>query len=219
MTQSVKRAMVLVLDSFGIGASKDAAAFGDEGANTLLSIASYRAQGHCEQGRQGKLHLPHLQSLGLDLACELSCGQRPPLSNFSGSRIGVWGFAREQSTAKDTTSGHWEMMGLPVLFDWGFFSDKQQSFPDALLTELIQQAGLPGILGNCHESGTAIIQRLGMEHMATGQPICYTSADRVFQIAYHESVFSPQRAADRPISYTRRACVSGLTLSVPLKPW
>ena len=192
----MKRAMVLVLDSFGIGASEDAGKFGDEGANTLLSIARECAAGRCEDGRSGKLNLPNLQSLGLGAACTLSCGDEVPFATDVRTDGGAWGFAAELSTAKDTTSGHWEMMGVPVLFDWGYFRDRENSFPTALIDALVEKADLSGVLGNCIASGTDIIKRLGEEHLATGKPICYTSADSVFQIAYHESVWSKARAEE-----------------------
>src|SRR6185436_8805506 len=94
---------------------------------------------------------------------------------------GAYGYAREISSGKDTPSGHWEIAGVPVLFDWGYFRDRTNAFPAALLERLVAIAGLPGVLGNCHASGTEIIARLGEEHVRTGRPIVYTSADSVFQ--------------------------------------
>jgi len=102
---------------------------------------------------------------------------------------GAFGHAREQSSGKDTPSGHWEMMGVPVLFDWGYFEKPVNSFPPQLLADLIERAGLPGILGNCHASGTTVLDELGEAHIRSKQPICYTSADSVMQIAAHESHF------------------------------
>ena len=102
---------------------------------------------------------------------------------------GAYGYAEELSSGKDTPSGHWEMAGVPVLFEWGYFSEKSNSFPQAFLDRLIREAELPGVLGNCHASGTTIIAELGEEHMRTGKPIVYTSADSVFQIACHEETF------------------------------
>ena len=90
---------------------------------------------------------------------------------------------------KDTPSGHWEIAGVPVLFEWGYFSDHENSFPQELLDKLVERANLPGYLGNCHSSGTVILDQLGEEHMKTGKPIFYTSADSVFQIACHEGTF------------------------------
>ena len=107
--------------------------------------------------------------------------------------IAAWGYASELSSAKDTPSGHWEIAGVPVLFDWGYFKDHENSFPQPLLDKLVERANLPGFLGNCHASGTVILEKLGEEHMKTGKPIFYTSADSVFQIAAHEGTFGLQR--------------------------
>ncbi|MCH8112511.1 MAG: phosphopentomutase [Proteobacteria bacterium] len=105
----------------------------------------------------------------------------------------AYGAAREQSRGKDTPSGHWEMTGVPVTFDWGYFSNEQPCFPAALTSALVEQADLPGLLGNRHASGTQIIEDLGAEHVASGKPIVYTSADSVFQIAAHEDSFGLER--------------------------
>ncbi|XOV79858.1 MAG: phosphopentomutase [Aestuariibacter sp.] len=190
----MNRALVIVLDSLGVGASPDADKFGDAGANTLLHIAQACAEGHCEQGRSGALHLPNLQSMGIHKACELVSQQTLPLRDSIEPHQAAFGCAASISTAKDTTSGHWEMMGVPVLFDWGYFRQPQDSFPVTLINQLIAKAQLPGILGNCIASGTEVIQRFGQQHMQTAKPICYTSADSVFQIAYHEAVISTERA-------------------------
>ena len=102
----------------------------------------------------------------------------------------------EKSSGKDTPSGHWEMAGVPVLFDWGYFTDRTNTFPPELIDRLVERAGLPGVLGNCHASGTTIIAELGDEHVRTGKPIVYTSADSVFQVAAHEEAFGLQRLYD-----------------------
>jgi len=181
------RAIILVMDSFGIGATDDAARFGDAGANTLGSIARVRAA-------EGKpLRLPNLTRLGLMRAAEESCGERPAGSGAVDEVVGAYGFAEELSSGKDTPSGHWEIAGVPVLFDWGYFRAEKNTFPLALIDKLIHRAKLPGVLGNCHASGTTIIAELGEEHMATGKPIVYTSADSVFQIACHEETFGLER--------------------------
>ncbi len=182
------RAIILVLDSFGIGATDDAPEFGDAGANTLGSIARYRVD---EAGRA--LHTPNLARLGLYHAARESAGEFPAGAQTDVDIIGAYGFAEELSSGKDTPSGHWEIAGVPVLFDWGYFTNKTDTFPQELLDQLIERAGLPGILGNCHSSGTTIIAELGEEHMRTGKPICYTSADSVFQIAAHEESFGLER--------------------------
>ena len=187
-----RRAIILVLDSLGIGASADADKFGDVGSNTLGSIARAAASGAANVGRSGPLQLPNLSRLGLGHACELSSGYFPEGMDPA-APVAAYGYARELSSGKDTPSGHWEIAGVPVLFDWGYFHNKQNSFPQALLDELVAKAGLPGYLGNCHASGTEILDRLGEEHMASGKPIFYTSADSVFQIACHEETFGLER--------------------------
>jgi phosphopentomutase len=178
------RAIILVLDSFGIGATADADKFGDVGANTLGSIARYRLD------TAGKaLRLPNLARLGLLHAARDSAGEFPAGTETDVDIIGAYGYAAELSSGKDTPSGHWEIAGVPVLFDWGYFTKRTDTFPQALLDGLVERAGLPGYLGNCHSSGTTIIAELGEEHMQSGKPIFYTSADSVFQIAAHEESF------------------------------
>jgi phosphopentomutase len=190
----MKRALLLVLDSFGIGASADAERFGDAGANTLLHIAEACARGEADNGlRHGPLHLPNLARLGLGQAALLSAGTLPPGFSADTPIDGAYGYARELSSGKDTPSGHWEMAGVPVLFEWGYFAERSNSFPPELLAALIEQGELPGILGNCHASGTTILEQLGDEHVASGKPILYTSADSVLQIAAHEEHFGLER--------------------------
>ena len=189
----MKRTIILMLDSLGVGASADAARFGDEGANTLGHIAEACANGQANNGRQGPLQLPNLTKLGLAHACAASSGIFPPGLDESITPVSAYGYAKELSSGKDTPSGHWEMAGAPVLFDWGYFSKKEESFPQELLDALVVQGNLPGYLGNCHSSGTEILDRLGEEHMKTGKPIFYTSADSVFQIAAHEGHFGLER--------------------------
>jgi phosphopentomutase len=185
------RAIILVLDSFGIGATDDADRFGDVGANTLGSIARVRAE-----SRKGPLQMPNLARLGLFHAGKESSGEFAAGVDTHVDIVGAYGYAAELSSGKDTPSGHWEIAGVPVLFDWGYFSDKTNTFPPELLDALIERADLPGVLGNCHASGTTIIAELGDEHRATGKPIVYTSADSVFQIACHEESFGLQRLYD-----------------------
>lgn len=185
------RAIILVLDSFGIGATDDAGRFGDDGADTLGSIARERvATG------EGPLRLPNLARLGLFEAARESTGVYPAGVATADSIQAAYGFAEELSSGKDTPSGHWEIAGVPVLFEWGYFRDRTNTFPKALLDELIERAGLPGVLGNCHASGTEVIAELGDEHIRTGKPIVYTSADSVFQIAAHEKAFGLERLYD-----------------------
>lgn len=186
----MSKAIVLVLDSLGIGASADAALFGDSGADTLRHIAEACARGEADGPlRRGPLSLPNLGRLGLGAAAAASGDGPLPGDWGDAAPSGAFGHAREQSSGKDTPSGHWEMMGVPVLFDWGYFEKPVNSFPPQLLADLIERAGLPGILGNCHASGTTVLDELGEAHIRSKQPICYTSADSVMQIAAHESHF------------------------------
>jgi phosphopentomutase len=175
------RAILAILDSFGIGGAPDAADFGDSGADTLGHIAANYPLG-----------LPNLDALGLGAAAKLSSGTVPPglTDSPKGGRFGV---AREVSKGKDTPSGHWELTGVPVPFEWGYFPTTIPTFPAALTDSIIAEASLPGILGNKHASGTTVIAELGEESIRTGKPICYTSADSVFQIAAHESHFGLDR--------------------------
>jgi phosphopentomutase len=179
----MKKAVILVLDSFGIGSAPDADKFGDTGANTFASIARAFANA---KGRQ--LQLPNLAALGLVKAGFAASSEIAAVADIEAPR-GAFGYAKELSSGKDTPSGHWEIAGVPVLFDWGYFHAKTNSFPEELLTELCRRTGVPGILGSCHASGTDILVKLGDEHIKTGMPICYTSADSVFQVAAHEEHF------------------------------
>jgi phosphopentomutase len=191
----MSRAFLLVMDSFGIGGAEDAAAFGDAGADTLGHIAAACAAGRGDQSglRKGALSLPNLTRLGLGAAAKASTGTLPPgLESLPGPGA-IYGYGVETSTGKDTPSGHWEIAGAPVTFAWTYFPETQPAFPLSLTEALIAQAKLPGILGNKHASGMPIIQELGLEHMRTGKPICYTSADSVFQIAAHETHFGLDR--------------------------
>ncbi|MFC3691504.1 phosphopentomutase [Chenggangzhangella methanolivorans] len=188
------RALLLVLDSVGIGGAPDAARFGDEGADTLGHIAEAAAAGSASRAglRSGPLRLPNFVALGLGEAARIATGRTPP--GLEGAATGgLWGAAEEISSGKDTPSGHWELTGAPVLFDWGYFPKTDPAFPPELIADLVAQGGLPGVLGGVHASGTAIIERLGEEHVRTGKPIVYTSADSVFQIAAHEEAFGLER--------------------------
>lgn len=187
------RAFLVVMDSVGIGGAPDADTFfngdvPDTGANTLGHIAQACAEGRAEEGRSGALSLPHLAGLGLWQAMALANGE-----DVQGMSNGCWGAATEVSRGKDTPSGHWELAGLPVPWDWHYFPDTQPAFPAELSAFVAQMAGTDGILGDCHGSGTAIIDALGQHHIETGWPICYTSADSVFQIAAHEAHFGLER--------------------------
>lgn len=188
------RAILCVLDSFGIGGAPDAADFGDEGSNTLGHIAAYCAVGKGDQAglRQGPLQIPNMDMLGLGQAAKAASGELP--TGLSGEhKAGVWAHAKEVSKGKDTPSGHWEIAGVPVPYDWGYFPETEPTFPRKLTDEFIKEANLPGILGDKHASGTVVIAELGEESIRTGKPICYTSADSVFQIAAHEEHFGLDR--------------------------
>jgi phosphopentomutase len=187
----MKRTFILMMDSFGIGAAADADKFGDVGANTLGHIAKACAAGEIE-GR-GALKLPNLNKLGLGHAGEQASGYFPAGLKKDIEVVGAYGFAQELSSGKDTPSGHWEIAGVPVLFEWGYFHDHHNSFPQELLDAIVEKAGLPGYLGNCHASGTQVLDDLGEEHMRTGKPILYTSADSVFQIACHEETYGLEK--------------------------
>jgi len=190
------RAFVFVLDSFGIGGAPDAARFGDEGADTYGHIKARCAAGGGDRDglRSGPLFLPNLDALGLDHAAALATGR--PLPAHATAAGAFFGAGTEISSGKDTPSGHWEMAGVPVTFDWGYFPDTVPTFPQALTDAMIREGGLPGILGNRHASGTAIIEELGEEHVRTGKPIVYTSVDSVIQIAAHETAFGLERLYD-----------------------
>lgn len=188
------RALLLVLDSVGIGAAPDAGSFGDAGADTVGHIAERCAAGAADNDRrEGPLRLPTLDRLGLGKACRAAAGRTPPGLSDDGPTQGRWGYGEERSRGKDTPSGHWELAGVPVDFDWGYFPRTSPCFPPELVKALCERAGLPGILGDCHASGTEIIERLGPIHIESGAPICYTSADSVFQIAAHEDSFGLER--------------------------
>ena len=183
------KAVILMMDSFGVRGARDAAKFGDAGANTFLHIAENYAG----------LALPNLEALGLKEAGKLACGVEAPLVAGAAAlagRRGKFGCMEEVSAGKDTISGHWEMAGVPVLADFGHFPPEYPSFPPEMVARICERAGLPGILGNKAASGTVIIQELGEEHLATGKPIFYTSADSNLQIAAHEEKFGLKRLYD-----------------------
>jgi len=193
------RAFLVVLDSVGIGGAPDADKFfnddtPDTGADTLGHIAAACAAGKAEDGRSGPLHLPNLDALGFSAAAALASGTLP--AGMGATPEGLWGAASEVSRGKDTPSGHWEIAGVPVPFDWTYFPDTQPAFPADLTAAILKAAGTEGILGDKHSSGTVILDELGAEHMKSGWPIVYTSADSVVQIAAHEETFGLQRLYD-----------------------
>ncbi|WP_299937513.1 phosphopentomutase [uncultured Pelagimonas sp.] len=191
------RAFLVVMDSVGIGGAPDADAYfngdlPDTGANTLGHIMQACAEGRAEEGRSGALNVPNLASLGLFHALTLASGMEAPSPKLSGR----FAAATEVSKGKDTPSGHWELAGLPVPWDWHYFPDTHPAFPADISAKAAELAGTTGILANCHGSGTVMIEQFGTEHVETGFPICYTSADSVFQIAAHEEHFGLDRLYD-----------------------
>ena len=206
------RAFLLVLDSVGVGGAPDAVAYGDQGADTIGHIAQACLSGEADRAglRRGPLRVPNLVALGLGRACAAATGRVPPGLDHAGAIEGLYGCAIEISVGKDTQTGHWELAGVPVRFAWGYFPQAVPCFPAGLIEALCRHAGLPGILGNCHASGTQIIGELGLEHMRTGKPICYTSADSVFQIAAHEEAFGLDRLYE--VCATARRLVDDLKI-------
>lgn len=189
------RAILLVLDSLGCGGAPDAADFDDAGADTIGHIAEACARGDANREglRKGALRLPHLDELGLGSACAASTGRVPPGLSRTIAPHAIHGCAREISSGKDTPSGHWEMAGAPLSGRLGTFPDARPCFPAKLVEALVRDARLPGILGDRHAPGVAIIEELGEEHLRTGKPIVYTSVDSVLQIAAHENAFGLER--------------------------
>ena len=163
----------MVLDSAGIGEMPDSASWGDSGADTLGNILKTRV-----------VHLPNLQKLGL--------GNIKPLENLPAMEnpIGNFGKCALKSNGKDTTTGHWEIAGIIMEKAFPTFPN---GFPEKIVNEFAQKAKVPGVLANVSASGTEIIKQFGEEHIKTGKPIVYTSADSVFQIAAHEEVIPIER--------------------------
>jgi len=188
----MSRAFLFIMDGFGLGYAPDAAAFGDEGANTFSHV-----------WREAKPNIPNLARLGIGKSAAIAGGSNP----FPDAKvIASYGAATEVSKGKDTITGHWEIAGVSLEKDWGYFSTTKPAFPQALMDELIKQAKLPGLLCMGHASGTHVIEEFGEEHLLTGKPIIYTSVDSVIQIAAHETHFGLQRlyeacAIARELSY------------------
>ena len=173
MDAKFNRIVLVVLDSVGIGAMPDAESWGDTGADTLGNILKTR-----------KVNLPNLQKMGLGNIKELN---ELPAADYP---TGNFGKCTLKSNGKDTTTGHWEMAGIILEKAFPTFPN---GFPESIINEFISAAKIPGVLGNTVASGTDIIRQLGEEHVATGKPIVYTSADSVFQIAAHEGVIPIER--------------------------
>jgi phosphopentomutase len=182
----INRAIVIVLDSVGVGSLPDAADFSDEGANTLGHVAEHR----------GGLHLPHMQQMGLGNIIPIKGVPPEP------KPTAAYGKMMEAAGSKDTMAGHWEMMGLIVDKPFPTFPD---GFPEEILEKFYIASGVTQALGNKAASGTVIIAELGEEHIKTGFPIVYTSADSVFQIAAHEEVIPIERLYDM-CKQARKVC-------------
>ncbi|HJP98196.1 MAG TPA: phosphopentomutase [Rhodanobacteraceae bacterium] len=191
----MSRAFLIVLDSLGVGGAPDAAHYGDTGADTLGHIAQRCAAGDADRAgvRRGPLHTPHLAELGLAETCRSATGIGPSGIDAQSWHAGMAGCAAEVSAGKDSQTGHWEIAGIETKQDWGYFGKAEPCFPPGLIDALCERARLPGVLGQRHASGTQIIAELGREHLDTGKPICYTSADSVFQVAAHEEKFGLER--------------------------
>ncbi len=183
------RAIILMMDSFGIGGAPDAGDFNNSGANTFAHIAQHYPS----------LQIPNLLALGLTKACYDASGENISLQSLTPAKINLpsmYGHMKEISKDKDTVSGHWELAGLPNLKGWGHFPPQYPSFPKELINQICTDGKIDGILGGYAASGTVIIQDLGEEHIKTGKPIFYTSADSNIQIAAHEKYFGLQRLYD-----------------------
>lgn len=180
------RAIILMMDSFGVGGAPDAEKFNNWGADTF---------GHTAAVNHG-LKIPNLHALGLSEISKSIIGRYPAIGEQLLPKLDFpskYGHAKEISVDKDTVSGHWELAGLPNLKGWGHFGPAYPSFPADLIEKICTDAGIEGILGNKAASGTVIIQELGEEHLNTGKPIFYTSADSNMQIAAHEEKFGLER--------------------------
>jgi len=165
----LKNFITIILDGVGVGEMPDASNYGDEGSNTLGNMAE----------KLGGLSLQYLQKFGLGNIAKIK-GVDP-----SDKPIASFGKMKEVSKGKDSTTGHWEIAGLKIDFDFPYYPN---GFPEELINKFIEKTGVGGVLGNKPASGTEIIKELGDEHVKTSYPIVYTSADSVFQIAAHEEV-------------------------------
>lgn len=202
MKYMINRAIIMVLDGFGVGEAPDANIYGDEGSNTLAGIYN-----------NTKLNIPNMQKLGLYNIDGVEVGDKVE------NAIGAFGKSQEQADGKNSPVGHWEMCGY---IKHPGFKTYPDAFPKEMLEEFMRRTGVKGVLCNEKGSGTEILKRFGEEHIKTGYPIVYTSADSVFQIAAHEDIISvdklyeiceiarkmldePQYNVGTVISYSRRA--------------
>ncbi|UDG80390.1 phosphopentomutase [Candidatus Annandia pinicola] len=185
----MKRLILIVIDSLGIGYSPDSIKFNDIKSNTLGNIINtYNNNIFLKYNNNNNLYIPNLLSLGLGET--LNKSKKKYINNIKKSKIiSSFAYSNPISTGKDTVSGHWEISGIPILFNWYYLKKKKNSIPNFLLDKIIKNTNVTGYLGNCHSSGIDIINRFGIEHLETKKPIIYTSNDSVLQIACHESIF------------------------------
>ncbi|MED7819652.1 MULTISPECIES: phosphopentomutase [unclassified Francisella] len=190
-----KKAVILLFDSFGIGQAPDAAEFGDEGSDTLGHIVEYFSNNVMS------IKLPNLSKRGLQKVAEYN--RKSPLAqdiSLSDNIVNAkYGYCAEVSKGKDTPSGHWELAGVPVMFDWYYFTAKesQSCFDQEFINRWVKEAGLKdGFIDAGHASGTEVIKEHGCESCVTKKPIVYTSADSVFQVAAHEDYYGLDKLLD-----------------------
>lgn len=200
----IGRAILVVLDSVGIGGAPDASRYDDYGANTLLHV-----RGWCQQHGSG-LPLPTLGHLGLWEALSFS-DERAGVSPSPGGSA-CWGIGTPTSPGKDSTSGHWEIACAPPERDFTYFPRTVPFLAPNTLDTFVRLCAVPAFIGNCHGSGTALISRFGKLHVETGMPILYTSADSVLQVAAHETMFGLARLND--VCQKMRAACDHLNLNV-----
>ena len=189
----IGKGILIVLDAVGIGGAPDAKIFDDQGADTLGNILKACVKGEANLKRFGELRIPHLAKLGIFASHALANNNYFENKNFFCSKEASFACATEVSKGKDTPTGHWELAGNPLQWNWTYFEKKSHSFPDNQISLIINQFALSGILGNCHSSGTEIIKKFGKEHIISQKPIFYTSRDSVVQIACHEKYFGLEK--------------------------
>ena len=189
----IGKGILIVLDSVGIGSAPDAKNFGDQGADTLGNIRKACVKGEANLNRFGELQIPNLAKLGIFASHALANNNYSENKNFLCSKEASFACATEVSSGKDTPTGHWELAGTPLGWDWKYFEKKTGSFSDLQISLIISKFSLSGILGNCHSSGTEIIKKFGKEHILSNKPIFYTSRDSVVQIACHEEHFGLEK--------------------------
>ena len=193
-----KKAIILLFDSFGVGQAPDADTFGDVGADTFGHVVEYFKDNGLS------LSLPNLSKKGLKKAAEQSRGESLAIDVANGDNTVInakYGYCAEVSKGKDTPSGHWEIAGVPVMFDWYYFTPKEGNdgsyFDKAFIDAWAEKAGLTdGYIDAGHASGTEVLKRLGCQSCMSKKPIVYTSADSVFQVAAHEDYFGLEKLLD-----------------------